>query len=192
MNSKLELSSFGYLELFLGPMWAGKSSNLVTIYNSAISHDLKCIAINHVFDLSSKPSIITTHDDRSIPCISNNTLTNIFNTSDTTNNFDFDIILINEGQFFPDLYEWTKFMVNYKYKTIYIAALDGDYQQIGFNNILQLIPEADKITKLHNLCKECNQHWAIFTYRTSDETYKVLPGTKHYIPLCRKCYNKRI
>ena len=192
MTERLDMNNSGYLELFLGPMWAGKSSELVEVYNFANEHNIKCIAINHAFDLSSTQLTITTHDDVSIPCVSSDTLNHIFDTSESTNRFVYDIILINEGQFFPDLYEWTKHMVNYLSKTIYIAALDGDYQKIGFSNIMQLIPEADKITKLHNMCKECNSCWAIFTHRTCNMTEQILPGNDHYIPLCRNCYNKRI
>ena len=192
MTDQLDTHASGYLELFLGPMWAGKSSELVEVYNFAKEHEINCIAINHAFDLSSKQLTINTHDGVSIPCVSSDTLNHIFDTSETTKGFDYDIILINEGQFFPDLYEWTKYMVNYQYKTIYIAALDGDYKQVGFSNIMQLIPEADQINKLHNRCKECNLSWAIFTHRTSNQTTQILPGSDHYIPLCRKCYNKRI
>jgi len=188
----LKIVHFGYLELFLGPMWAGKSSSLVDIYNIAIKHDIKCLAINHTFDLSSKTVEITTHDNISIPCVSSNTLNDIFNISITDNILEYEIILINEGQFFPDLYKWVKYMVNKQNKNIYIAALDGDYKQTGFTNILQLIPESDKITKLHNLCKQCNSNWAIFTHRTCNNTSQIFPGTEHYIPLCRNCYNKRI
>jgi len=192
MTDQLDTPESGYLELFLGPMWAGKTSELVDIYHFAKDHDIKCIAINHTFDLCSKQLTINTHDDVSIPCVSTDKLTHIFDTKTTNKDFDYDIILINEGQFFPDLYEWAKYMVNSQHKTIYIAALDGDYQQLGFSNIMQLIPEADKITKLHNMCKECNRSWAIFTCRTTHHTSQILPGSEHYIPLCRKCYNKRV
>jgi thymidine kinase len=192
MTDQLDIPESGYLELFLGPMWAGKTSELVDIYHFAKDHDIKCIAINHTFDLSSKQLTIQTHDNVSIPCVSSDTLTHIFDTGEPPKEFDYDMILINEGQFFPDLYEWTKYMVNSLHKTIYVAALDGDYQQVGFSNIMQLIPQADIITKLHNKCKECNHSWAIFTHRTTQHTSQILPGTEHYIPLCRNCYNKRV
>ena len=63
MSDQLDTHASGYLELFLGPMWAGKSSELVEVYNFAKEHDIKCIAINHAFDLSSKQLTILTHDD---------------------------------------------------------------------------------------------------------------------------------
>jgi len=186
-----EFHTAGYLELFLGPMWAGKTSALVSVYHFATTHDIPCIVINHTFDSSSTNVSLTTHDNSTIPCVSYDKLVNVFNTSDPTGVFNYDIILINEGQFFPDLYEWTKYMVNHLHKNIYIAALDGDYQKVGFHNIQQTIPEADSITKLRNKCKECNHNWAIFTHRTCDNSSQILPGTEHYIPLCRTCYNKR-
>lgn len=190
MPNMIEYRPTGYLELFLGPMWAGKTTALVSIYNCATTQGISCIAINHTFDDSSNRLVITSHDGNSIPCVSENKLQLIFNTSDPASAFNYDIILINEGQFFPDLYEWTNYMVNVLHKNIYIAALDGDFKQVGFPNILQIIPQADTFTKLHNMCKTCNHHSAIFTRRTCHNTSTILPGND-YIPLCRKCYNAK-
>ena len=190
MSTNIKVHPSGYLELFLGPMWAGKTSALVDIYNRATTQGLSCIAINHELDVSSIKSVITSHANDSIPCVSCNQLLQIFNTSDLSAVFNYDIILINEGQFFPDLYDWTKYMVNILCKHIYIAALDGDYKQIAFPNIIQVLPQADQFTKLHNMCKKCSKDVAIFTRRTCRNNSIILPGTD-YIPLCRKCYNTK-
>lgn len=190
MPTNIIVHPYGYLELFLGPMWAGKTTALVDIYKRATTQGLSCIAINHEFDVSPTKSVITSHNNDSIPCVSCKQLHQIFNTSAPKTTFSYDIILINEGQFFPDLYDWTKYMVNILCKNIYIAALDGDYKQICFPNIIQVLPQADSFTKLHNMCKECNSRCAIFTQRTCLNTSTILPGTD-YIPLCRKCYNDK-
>ncbi len=37
----------------------------------------------------------------------------------------------------------------------FISALDGTYLRTGFENIIQLIPLAEKVKKLQAICKEC-------------------------------------
>ena len=64
-------------------------------------------------------------------------------------------ILINEGQFFPDLYESVKWLVNEKKKYVTICGLDGDFKRAKFGTLLDLIPLCDNVTKLTSLCVSC-------------------------------------
>ena len=188
MTDQLDTPESGYLELFLGPMWAGKTSELVDIYHFAKDHDIKCIAINHTFDLCSKQLTINTHDDVSIPCVSTDKLTDIFDTKTTNKDFDYDIILINEGQFFPDLYETVYELVEKYKKKVYICGLDGDFQRNKFGKLLDLIPLCDNIIKLKAKCVKCKGH-AIFSKRLSTEEQQVVIGSSNYAPMCRECYS---
>jgi thymidine kinase len=101
-------------------------------------------------------------------------------------------ILINEGQFFPDIFDWVKYMVTYLNKRVYIAGLDGDFKQLPIGDILHLIPYSNKCTKLTSLCYDCRDGTeAIFSHRITNETEQIVIGSDNYIPLCRECYNKR-
>jgi thymidine kinase len=101
-----------------------------------------------------------------------------------------DVILINEGQFFSDLYETVQDMLNYE-KKVYVCGLDGDFERKKFGSILDLIPFCDKITKLTSLCSICRDGTAaIFSMRLTDEKEQTVVGSTNYIPVCRKCYNK--
>ena len=104
---------------------------------------------------------------------------------------DIKYILINEGQFFHDLYPWVKTMVNTYNKHIYIAALNGDFEKKGFTNIISLIPECDTITKLNAICSLCEEP-ALFSFRKSNSKEQIVVTSEIYKPLCRKCYNKSI
>ena len=101
-----------------------------------------------------------------------------------------DVILINEGQFFHDLYDSTIDMLKLG-KKIYICGLDGDFEQKKFGAILDLIPLCDKVTKLTSLCSICKDGTpGIFSMRLTGEKEQTIVGSENYIPVCRKCYYK--
>lgn len=178
----------GYLEIAVGPMFASKTSWLIQLYNQYTVYTKKIIVINYTGDKRFGEDDITmcTHNRSTIPCCHTQKLSDLGMVwADAV-----DIILINEGQFFPDIVEWTKKMVDICGKKVYICGLDGDYKREKFGNILELIPICDKVTKLTALCGICKDGTkAIFTKRTTDSQNQILIGEKdHYIPVCRSCY----
>ena len=204
----------GYLELFIGPMFSGKTSRLLEIYKKQCFCGNKPIVINFSGDnrYSDYDTHLSTHDERKIPCVRAATLNDIFDITGTANVIDnaddicyngdmrrqfiddtcpqfSQVILINEAQFFPDLYDWVTFMINKLNKHVYIAGLDGDFKQAPIGQILQLIPHSNNCTKLNSLCYKCKDGTpAIFSHRITEETKQVVIGVNNYIPLCRKCH----
>ena len=103
-----------------------------------------------------------------------------------------EVILINEAQFFNDLYETVVDMLREK-KQVYISGLDGDFERKKFGRILDLIPLCDKVTKLKSLCSlSKNGTSGIFSLRLSPEKVQTLIGSDNYIPVCRKCYETQL
>jgi thymidine kinase len=103
--------------------------------------------------------------------------------------YNYDIILINEGQFFPDLYESVCELVETHKKNVYVCGLDGDFKRNKFGKMLDLIPLCDNVTKLSATCVSCNKS-AIFSKRLSTEEQQVIIGSSNYAPMCRGCYNE--
>ena len=195
----------GYLELIMGPMFSGKTSRLVEVYNQCKFCDIPVLAINHDIDnrYDQQPSIVT-HDQIKIPCIKTNSLKNIWNPDikglsdgtciDSQANENClitkysEVILINEGQFFNDLFEVVNDMINHG-KQVYVCGLDGDFERKKFGQMFDLIPLCDKVTKLTSLCSKCkNRTPAIFSMRLTDEREQTVIGSQNYIPVCRRCY----
>ena len=183
-------TEFGYLEIFLGPMWSGKTSELVTKFKRFKHCDMPILTINYIDDNRYTPDMITTHDNISIPCVRAKSLSII---SDITKQkvtpifSNANIILINEGQFFDDIVEWVKCAVDIHKKHVYICGLDGDFKRKPFGDWLNLIPICDKVTKLTAYCKSCKKREAIFSHRLGDEKSQTVIGND-YISLCRNCY----
>jgi thymidine kinase len=197
--------SAGYLELILGPMFSGKSSRIVEIYKQCEFCNISVAVINHTIDNRYDDQLLSTHDKVKIPCMKTERLMDLWNESieleDELTNIPqvqqkikvatSEVILINEGQFFPDLEDFVRLLLN-NGKKIYICGLDGDFERKKFGNILDLIPLCDKVTKLTSLCSLCkNGTPGIFSMRLTNETDQTVVGSDNYIPVCRKCYSNK-
>lgn len=210
LNNKLisinnEIGS--YLELFIGPMFSGKTSKLIEIYKQCKFCNIPVAVINHSIDKRYDDSLLSTHDKVMIPCIQTNKLKDIWyynedNHEEKTSNevelkriddsvklINADVILINEGQFFEDLLPAVKHMLQHN-KKIYIGGLDGDFERKKFGQILDIIPLCDKVTKMTSLCGLCKNGTAgIFSKRITAEKTQTVVGSDNYIPVCRSCYS---
>jgi thymidine kinase len=181
----------GYLEIYLGCMFSGKTTELIKIYKKNTFIGKKVVVLNFVGDVR-YGAMLSTHDSQTCNCISITTLSEIW-TNDNHLNFaeihDADVILINEGQFFTDLFDVVLEMVEVEKKQVYICGLDGDFQRKRFGSLLDLIPYCDKVIKLNALCSNCkNGKKAAFSFRSTEEIQQVVIGSTNYKPLCRSCY----
>ena len=195
-------TSESYLELIIGPMFSGKTSKLLEIYKQCIFCNIPVCIINHSIDTRYSETMLSTHDKLMAPCLRTKELNELW-TLDKNDFTDHQIykmnqllknskvILINEGQFFPDLCEVVLDMLK-ENKRVYICGLDGDFERKKFGSILDLIPYCDSITKLTSLCSLCkNGTRAIFSMRLTHEKQQTLVGSDNYIPVCRSCYDNQ-
>jgi len=182
----MDSSEEGYLELAIGPMFSGKTTHLIQAYKKYTYIGKRVLVLNYSDDKRYHDSMLSTHDKIMIPCVQTTRIRDIWNSREFVNS---EVVLINEGQFFPDLYETVLEMIDVYKKTVYICGLDGDFKRGKFGEILELIPHCDKVTKLQSLCSQCkNGKVAIFSHRLTPEDSQILIGSDIYIPLCRKCY----
>ena len=192
-----------YLELFIGPMFSGKTSKLVDIYKQCLFCNIPVAVINHSIDKRYDDTLLSTHDKIMIPCIQTNKLSDIWiyeenrethsehmkRLTDSVKLINAEVILINEGQFFEDLLPTVKHMLLHN-KKIYVGGLDGDFECKKFGQILDIIPLCDKVTKMTSLCSQCkNGTPGIFSKRITSEKEQTVVGSDNYIPVCRHCYH---
>ena len=174
----------GYLEMWLGPMFSGKTTQLIQVYKKYSYIGKRIIVINYAEDKRYHDTMLSTHDRTMIPCIQSMQLENVKDQL-----IEADVVLINEGQFFADLYDVVLHLVDVCKKRVYICALDGDFQRNRFGRVLDLISYCDKVTKLHALCAQCkNGNPALFSHRITTEESQIVIGSDNYVPLCRSCY----
>lgn len=139
------------LELIVGCMFSGKSSELIRRLkrHKAIGNEI--LVINSAKDVRNSSNVLQTHDGVTFDCVKTNDLMTLNNHPKFQ---QADIIGIDESQFFSHLKNFVKYSLE-KNKKIIVAGLDGDFQQNIFGDIISLVPLADKIDKLHALCMEC-------------------------------------
>ena len=174
----------GYLKVIIGPMFSGKTTELMRIYNKYNSCDIKCCVINHISDDRYDKEKMCNHNGIALPSFNYKILSESLHLVS-----NYDIFLINEGQFFDDLYDIVNILVNMHKKRVYVCGLDGDYKRRKFGSILDIVPLCDEVTKLKAICKRCKKNPAIFTHRLSNEQEQTVIGSDNYVSLCRNCYN---
>ncbi len=85
---------------------------------------------------------MSTHDKQMIPAFPCSRLSAL---GDTWR--DYDVIGVDEGQFFPDLVDFCEMAANAG-KTVVVAALDADYNRRAFGRVHELLPLAESVHKL--------------------------------------------
>ena len=179
--------STGYLEIFIGPMYSGKTSKLLEIYKQYKFCNVPIEVINYSEDTRYHDTMLSSHDEIMIPCIQTLKMSDVMNEERIQKA---DVILINEGQFFEDLVPVVLELVQLK-KKVYVSGLDSDFERKKFGTLLDLIPMCDKVTKIHSLCSLCKDGTAgIFSLRLTQEKEQKVIGSECYIPVCRYCYEK--
>ena len=187
------LENEGTLELIIGPMYAGKSTELLRILNKYKTINKNIIVINHIFNNRYECCGISTHSKETY-----NECINLNNLSEIDVNSDFfqksDLIIIEELQFFNDAFENITLWCDKYKKNVVGVGLDGDFQRNPFENIAKLIPHAEKITKLNALCIKCsNGTIASFSKRTIKDDSKIVVGSSDiYEAVCRKHYLENV
>ena len=102
-----------------------------------------------------------------------------------------NVIGIDEAQFFPKSLIQDLRHLNFKNIKIIIAGLEKDYLNKPFDVMTEIIPIADKITRLYANCS-CGEK-ATCSYRKNTNSKKqLLIGDKNfYEALCDICFSNR-
>ena len=183
MNNK----TVGSINIILGPMFSGKSTELIKNINKYNHKKKKTIVIKYSFDNRySMTESVVTHDKFEYPACKAKTLTEVREKLN-----DYEVIGIDEGQFFVDLSEICEELAN-SGKIIFISALNGNFKREFFESIVKILPKCEKITNLQSICFFCTDE-ASFTLRTVGNKEEVLiGGIEAYKPSCRTCYNTQM
>ena len=178
------------LELIIGPMFSGKSTACISRIRAAKVCGWKYLVVTSSLDTryDEKASSIHTHNNETEPAIGLSNLMDImrfgeFNTA--------KMIIIEESQFFPDLYDAVIMMVESFKKIVVVAGLDGDSDRKPFGSILRLVPFADTVTRLSAPCKRCGDGSpAIFTAlrKGTVKNEQISVGVDKYEAMCRAHY----
>ena len=172
------------IQLIIGPMFSGKTTELIRRLNR------RKIAGNKVVLLRPKTDTrkYLTHD-----MMTHNLDEFFVNSISETDTSKYDVIGIDEGQFFTLLCEYSNQLAN-SGKIVIISGLNASSEQEPFNNIQKIIPYAEKITKMNAVCSKCGSDYASFSIYKNNDKYDAVKigGKESYDAYCRGCWLNHI
>ena len=188
-NSLLKKKTGNFI-LIMGPMFSGKTTELISYGNKYTNIGKKVLAVNHCHDKRYSDGKICSHDKK----LFNNTLSvkklTILSEIYIDKLEESDVILIDELQFFDDTIDEVRFLVEDLGKTVIASGLDGDFMQRPFGDVCRLVSFADEVKKLSAVCVLSeNYSEAPFTKRISNDRKQQLVGSSDkYISCSRNIF----
>ena len=176
------------LKLIIGPMYSGKSFELIKTIRELKILELPFLVVKpKIDDRYTDQDFIVTHNMDKEACLVIEDMYELLQL-DTINNYKY--LIIDEGQFIKNLYDVSQILVEKFNKNLVIAGLDGDFNRKPIGELLQLIPFSDECIKKKSKCIKCKDRTeAPFTFKTSKSREVIDVGSVgKYIPLCRKHY----
>ena len=166
------------VEIILGCMFSGKSTELLRRCNRYRAIGKNIILINHSLDTRTDSSI-KTHDGTKSVAIKLTKLMSLLQDKRFRDMlYESSVIGIDESQFFDDLVEFV-LAIEKLNKIIIIAGLDGDSNRKPFGQILHCIPLCDEVVKLTAMDMIKNDgSAAIFSKRVNQDKQTVLVGAE--------------
>ena len=196
MKANLEGEKYrqGRIEVVCGSMFSGKTEELIRRIKRATFARQRVVIFKPQIDTRYSEEEVVSHDRNAVMSVPLSTSTEILeyvqNHTTSTEGYDFDVVGIDEAQFFGmDLVEVCNQLANNGVRVI-IAGLDMDFQCTPFGPIPALCAVADEVTKVHAICVKCGA-LAYVSHRLVHDQNQVLIGEQtEYEPLCREFYKK--
>jgi len=173
----------GWIEVICGPMFSGKTEELIRRLVRAQFAKQKVAIFKPKTDNRYSDDYIVSHNKRKIKSIILKSSKQIYDYKNKA-----DVFGIDEAQFFDnDLINVCNDLAKLE-KRVVVAGLDKDYASKAFGPIARLMVDAEYVTKVNAICMVCGDP-ASFTQRISTEKDLVVVGeTDKYEARCRKCF----
>src|SRR5262249_52875966 len=183
-------SMHGILEVICGPMFSGKSEELIRRLRRAKIAQQKVITFKPNIDNRYDLEYVISHDGAKVEAQS---LEHVQDIITIVRAHNADVIGIDEAQFFSREIVGVVCELA-STKRVIVAGLDLDFRGAPFGCMPLLLAIADKVTKLQAICTQCG-HDAHFTQRlvngnpaNYDDPIIQVGAQEAYQARCRGCY----
>jgi len=153
-HSQRIMTTTGYLELAIGPMFSGKTTWLTNLHKQCTFCNMRVVVVNFAGDTryaAAEAALLSTHDRTMIPCVMCSSIEEL-ESKHMDDVSAAEVLLINEGQFFGDIMRILRWVD--AGKRVYVCGLDGDFEKKRIGAFLDLIPHCDNYLPL---CRACYQ-----------------------------------
>jgi len=180
--------NLGWLEVICGPMFSGKSEELIRRLRRAEIARQRVQIFKPILDERYSSSHIVSHNDMRIRSESVSSAAEVQAKIDLRT----EVIGIDEAQFLGDAIVELVVRLADMGKRIIIAGLDTDYLGRPFHPMPELLAVADEITKTFAICMQCGNP-AKHTQRLfASEDLIVVGAAGMYEARCRRCFEPNL
>lgn len=176
----------GKLVLNVGPMFSGKTTELLRLYERKTHAGVPCILVKYAGDNRYSSDRVVSHTDtfgnfKQMPSINLNYLRDVKLTQ------DMNTIFIDEIQFFPD----KDYIAELLDQGINVTAsgLNGDWRLKMFPGMADLFSMASDIKMFQSVCGQCKSENACYSKKI-DLNKDGIGGSEMYRASCRDCFNR--
>src|SRR6056297_116820 len=185
-----KISNSGWLEVITGPMYCGKSEELIRRIKRVKIAQKNIKVFKPLIDNRYSNDNVVSHSGKSIEAVPVDHPEEIYNKISE----EVDVVAIDEIQFFhPDIVKICEGLANNGVRVI-LAGLDRDFRGEPFDPVPELMARAEYVDKLHAICVQCGEP-ATRTQRLIDgepasyDDEVILVGADEvYEARCRKCH----
>ncbi len=153
-------STKGMIEVIVGPMFSGKSEELIRRVNRLNYAKINYLVFKPMIDTRENNSI-KSRNGKKLKAIN---ISSIEKINKLINEYKPQVVIVDEIQFFDRKISSLLNELANKGIKIIAAGLDKDFRGIPFGPMPELLAHADKIYKLNAVCLNCGKN-AIFTQR---------------------------
>lgn len=177
--------SSGWIEVICGPMFSGKSEELIRRLRRCEIAKCRVLVFKPALDTRYSEDEIVTHCNARIAATPVESAREIFALAGTESH----VIGIDEAHFFGHELVSVADQLAYAGKRVIVAGLDTDFRGRPFPPIPELLAIAESITKFLAICVRCGAP-AKHSQRLSRSRDLILVGAADvYEPRCRRCFN---
>lgn len=185
-----KMEKMGQIEIICGPMFAGKTEELIRRANRLEYAKKKYLVFKPTIDDRYSTTEIVSHSNYRKNSICVKSSAEIFGHL----NDEVQAVIIDEVQFFDEnIVNVAEFLADKGLRVI-CGGLDCDFKGNPFAIVAELLARAESVTKLSAICNVCGQP-ATRTQRIidgqpayEDDPIILVGATEAYEPRCRKCH----
>jgi thymidine kinase len=181
----------GRIEIICGPMFSGKSEELIRRLRRAIIAKQRVMTFKHTLDNRFSFDCVASHAGNKIDAQAIETPERILHF---VKQGGADVIGIDEIQFFPKSIVYVVDELVHSGKRVIAAGLDLDFRGVPFGPMPILLTIADDVIKLKAICSICGKD-AAFSQRLIDgkpakynDPIILIGAQESYQARCRNCY----
>lgn len=183
----------GFISVICGCMFAQKTTELLRRVRRYQSIGYNVLVVNYVGDTRYGRDCIASHDKevKLASCVG------LLEEVDAlVRSGDYQVVAIDEGQFFGDLFQYVTSWADELPVHIVVAGLDGSSERTPLGDMLRLIPHAEEVERLTAFCAECRDGTAGMYSKyvgvaIKDASGVAIGGSEAYRPVCRRHYLAR-